>query len=216
MRGVGAKPPRGTADLPVARVQLHAAGRDLLLASAQGDATIGAFAIDSLGGGTFDLYVDATGYLETVVRGVTVINGGSTDVGTVSLAPGCQSAFASVQVLGDFNNWDESRRDMHQVSSCVWIDTLAVAEGCYFMKFRTNHDWGDDYGTCDAEDLTCQVPLSGSVCLVSGLSALGKISFPSTGLYVFRLDESSSTYEIHPVVSAVQRATWSEVKQRYR
>lgn len=206
---------RSHADLPVGTVRIYREGKNVLLAQVQSDATVGAFSADSLDGGAYDLRVSAYGYLDAIVRGVTVAPGGATDLGSVTLSPACSSGFGAIQVVGEFNNWDTNVRDMRKASSCVWVDTLHVQAGCYYMKFRTNREWGQDYGTCSAEDPTCDVPLTGSVCLVDGTLALGKLRFPVTATYEFRLDESQRTYQISTVTS-VERASWTLVKKRFR
>jgi len=126
-------------------------------------------------------------------------NPGCGQIGAWPVGCGCQSSFTTIQVVGDFNGWDENEPGMTQVGSCVWEYTMTVAAGCHYMKFRTDNAWATppDYGTCTGEDPTCQVLLTGSTCLVSAAgTALGQIDFPGTGDYLFRLDESGPTYEI--------------------
>ncbi|MFC1572692.1 FG-GAP-like repeat-containing protein [Candidatus Eisenbacteria bacterium] len=112
------------------------------------------------------------------------------------------SPFDTIQVVGDFNGWDEGAPMMTEVEQCVWEDTVSVTAGCHRLKFRTDNVWDNDYGSCFGEDPSCQVPMQGAVCLVSGIgTALGWINFPLTGNYIFRLDENSSTYQITPLAS---------------
>ncbi len=112
---------------------------------------------------------------------------------------GCAADFTTIQVVGDFNGWDEGTPGMTEEEPRVWVDTLAVDAGCHYMKFRTDNAWAypPDYGTCTGQDTTCSVGLAGQVCLVDQPeTALGQIDFPSTGNYEFRLDEADSTYTI--------------------
>lgn len=204
--------------LPVADVQTYrtGAGSDLLVAVDRSSKVDGAFAVDSLAGGSYFLVIRALGYVEEVVPGLSLADGGSTDAGTVRLTPGCTTRWSLVQVVGDFNGWNESTPGMTQVESCIWEDTLSVEAGCYYMKFRTDGAWGLDYGTCTGQDPNCGVPLSGDTCLVDGESALGKFEIPSTGNWIFRLDEAQSRYAIQPAPTAVLPLTWSRVKGVYR
>jgi len=107
--------------------------------------------------------------------------------------------FTTIQVVGDFNGWDTGVPGMIEIEPRVWVDTLSVGSGCHFMKFLTDGVYGTppDYGTCTAEDTTCQVSLVGETCLVSGAeTALGQIDFTDSGVYEFRLNENDATYEI--------------------
>jgi len=107
------------------------------------------------------------------------------------------SDYDSMHVVGDFNGW-ASGSAMTQVARKVWERTLYIPAGCSLMKFRTNGsaDSPPDYGTCTAEDPSCQAPLQGEVCLVSGSgTALGEIDFLNAE-YLFRLNEWDMTYEI--------------------
>jgi len=121
----------------------------------------------------------------------------------------------SVCLVGDFNNWDVTTPGM-TYANCVWSATLHVVAGCYYMKFRTNNDWGNDYGTCTAQDPTCTTPLTGKICLVSDNLALGKINFASTDDYIFRIDEHAGTYQIVSMTTPVHRTSWGGLKSRYR
>ncbi len=202
--------------LPVATIAVFAAGEALQLAAATSDAGDGSFSIPSLDGGTYDLAITATGYHATEVNGVVVADGGTIDIGPVLLVPGCTSAFSFIQVVGDFNGWDVGVPSMVQREPCVWVDTLDVAPGCHFMKFRTDNTWGNDYGSCTGEDPNCLTPLSGDICLEGNGPALGKLDFPGQGLYVFELNELTMTYDIHEVTTSVRSASWGSVKALYR
>ena len=120
-----------------------------------------------------------------------------------SASPGRRSA--SIQVLGDFNGWDPQAPPMRRGADGLWSDTLAVAEGCHLLKFRTDGRWDDplDYGACAAEDPTCATPTTGRVCRVAHPgTALGEIRFPETGRYAFWLDEGRWRYGITPLKGA--------------
>lgn len=205
----------GALSAPAATVYVVRAGGNVLAASAGADPATGAFAAGPLDGGTYNLYFVAPGYLEAAVLGVVVADGGTTDVGTVPMQSGCTTQWSAVQVVGDFNGWNIGTPSM-TVNGCVWEDTLLVAAGCHYMKFRTNNDWGNDYGTCTAQDPSCTVPLTGATCLVSGELALGRIQFPATDEYRFVLDELNRTYVIQPLGTPVRTTTWGRLKLRYR
>jgi hypothetical protein len=189
---------------PSATISVFSAGKTVLLAQVTSSPTSGSFFVDALDGGTYDLVIGATGFLEQRVTGVVVEDEGTTVIGDVTLPEGCVSAFTVIRVVGDFNNWDTAAPSMTQVSPCVWADTLAVGESglCTYIKFRTAEDWGpNDYGGCAPESPACPgtIPLAGTVCAGSGGSepaALGKLQFPAAGMYEFRLDERSLSYTI--------------------
>ncbi|OGF24680.1 MAG: hypothetical protein A2V63_07710 [Candidatus Eisenbacteria bacterium RBG_19FT_COMBO_70_11] len=202
--------------LPAAEVLVSASGTTLTLARAFSDPVTGAFRVEGLDGGSYDLTVSATGYLPRTVTGVGVAAGGTTNAGVIALDRGCTSAWTAIQVVGDFNGWNTAVPSMTQINACQWEQAVHVVAGCYYMKFRTNNVWGNDYGTCAVQDPGCGVPLSGSVCVVNGENALGKINFPVTEDYLFRLDEAQNTYSIQPLATPAARRTWGSLKVRYR
>jgi hypothetical protein len=204
----------GGATGPVATVWVNRPGNSYASARAFGDASTGHFEAPKLDAGTYSLFVTAPGYPSQTVDNVVVPPGGSIDVGTITLA-GCAPASTVLQVLGDFNSWDANTPGM-SFANCEWSDTIHVAAGCYYMKFRTNNDWGNDYGTCSVQDPSCLTPLSGHVCLVSGDLALGKINFPATDDYIFHLDEVNGTYQIVSMTTPVRTSSWGQLKARYR
>lgn len=115
------------------------------------------------------------------------------------------SRYASIQVVGDFNGWDTEVPGMTQVAPLVWEDTLQVAVGCHLLKFLTDGTWDTpyDFGSGDGEDPDCGVPMQGPACLAAYPgTALGRISFPATGAYRFRLDERDWSYAIEPVTTS--------------
>ncbi|MBN1826892.1 MAG: glycosyl hydrolase 53 family protein [Candidatus Eisenbacteria bacterium] len=117
-------------------------------------------------------------------------------------APWDSSPHDRVQVIGDWNGWDPDAPDMSQTEPGLWFDTLLVEAGCHLLKFRTDGAWDDplDYGSCDGEHPGCVVPPAGSLCPAAHAgTALGRIEFPSTGSYVFRLDERECSYRIAPI-----------------
>jgi hypothetical protein len=189
--------------LPTATVTVFNAGTTTQVAEDSTDAE-GRFEIRGLPTGTYDLQIRAPGYVTELVEDVSFTNGEDTDLGVITLQPGCSSEFLVIEVLGDFNNWT-SQGGMTQVEPCLWKDTLTVAVtadtgSVYKMKFRTDETWyGDggppDYGTCTSEDDV--QGLEGEVCPVMGPSgdALA-ILFPASGDYEFTLDESNLTYRI--------------------
>ncbi|MFH1278245.1 MAG: hypothetical protein ABIK65_07695 [Candidatus Eisenbacteria bacterium] len=127
--------------------------------------------------------------------------------------------FGVVRVVGEFNNWDTSGPTMTLNESCVWVDTLTIQEGCYYMKFRTGDDWGaDDYGGCIPEDPGCSAPPAGSVCQGTGGDppAIGKILFQSTGAYEFRLDETNMTYQVTELgTTRTVSESWGQIKKMF-
>ncbi|MCK4414823.1 MAG: FG-GAP repeat protein [Candidatus Eisenbacteria sp.] len=110
-----------------------------------------------------------------------------------------------IQVVGGFNAWDADAPSMTFLGSGVWVDTLSIDADCYYLKFRTNQWWDipRDYGGCTAEDPTCQVPMSGPICLAAGEgTAIGLVDFAITGDYAFTIDEFAMTYDIELVGSS--------------
>jgi hypothetical protein len=205
----------GTMAIPNVTVAIVRPGGSAVVSDAPADPTTGAFAVTELDAGTYDLIAAAPGYQATLVPNVTVSEGGTTDVGTVTLVPGCTSVWSAIQVVGDFNAWNTGVPSMSR-NGCVWEDTLLVAAGCHYMKFRTDLTWGDDYGTCTAQDPTCTVPLSGTACIVNGENALGRISFPATDEYRFAIDEATGQYAIQALGTPVRPTSWGRLKVRYR
>jgi hypothetical protein len=107
--------------------------------------------------------------------------------------------YHSVQVIGDFNEWDFTVPGMTETDYGVWEDTLVVTQGCYRLEFLTDESFYEppDYGGCTSVDPSCQVPMAGQVCLMeSDETPLGYIDFPQTGAYAFRVDVRDNTYEI--------------------
>lgn len=120
------------------------------------------------------------------------------------------SAHATVQVIGDFNGWSTAVPSMTPGPDEIWLDTLVVNAGCHLFKFRTDNAWDvpRDYGGCGAEQAGCAIGWVGSVCLVAGPgTALGRVDFPVTGPYLFRLDERNWRYEIRPLVTGAVTET---------
>jgi hypothetical protein len=187
--------------LPTATIRILPAGGSSVIASDTTDAT-GAFAIGGLATGAYDVEASAPGYLDELVTDVEFVNGQDTDVGTITLDPGCSSAYTSMDIPGDFNEWTPSS-GMTEIEACLWADTLTVTfEGDsvdMFMKFRTNQSWSDpDFGTCTSEsDVHPLVDgvVTGDVCLVSAGMALA-VRFYESGDYEFQLNEALQTFQI--------------------
>jgi hypothetical protein len=188
----------------------------------------GAFVIGDLFEGAYDLLVQADGYEPLLVEGVVVTPPADTSVGVIVLHPECPSPFSFLQVVGDFNGWDENAPPMASVGPCIWTETLTLEAGCYFMKFRTENSWENppDYGRCGGTEGPCQiqVPVDGSelegpTCLVTGIgTALGEVWFQLPGEYEFVLDEALGEFRIRflggPV--SVEPTSWGKVKAQYR
>jgi hypothetical protein len=124
-------------------------------------------------------------------------------------APRDSSAYATVQVVGDFNGWDTGVPSMTEVEACVWLDTLDIASGCYLFKFRTGGAWDLplDYGGCVPEDPACLAEPGGPVCLgVGPAPAIGEILFATSGPTIFRLDEREGRYSVLPLERAATPA----------
>jgi len=193
----GRQPP-----FPVIDVRVTRSSDGFLAATARVDADLGTFTVDDLDGGVYDVAFRGASFLDTTIAGVSVADGATANLGTVTLTEvTCQSEFTVIRVVGDFNGWNTSAPSMRQIQPCLWVDTLVVAarppDNCHFMKFRTGNDWGaNDYMNCGPEDNTCSTPLAGSVCQgTSGEPALGKIKL-NPGTYEFRLNEATRTYTI--------------------
>jgi hypothetical protein len=172
---------------PTATVKVRTAGTATVLATAETDS---AFAFKGLNSGSFDVVVTAPGYLEGRQNAVTYVKGDILDIGTITLVPGCESAFTKIQVLGDFNAWSLQFPSMTKLPNCAWVDTLTIQPGTYNFKFVTGGAFDSplDYGGSENETL----PLPGTypVKPVSGQGTALKISVLTGGDYVFRLDES--------------------------
>jgi hypothetical protein len=185
-----------SAPYPAADVKLLQSGTQTLVALTQSDTLTREFTMTSVEDGTYDLAITARGFLDTTLVGIQVTNGGNTEVGTVTLQPGCVSAFDTIQLASDFTSFDLGQAPfMTQSSSCVWTDTVTVnAGGPYNMKFVTdgNFDSPKDYGGDESQN----IPLVGThpVEFVSGTGTAINVSVAATGQYVFVLDESDLTF----------------------
>ncbi|NNE44491.1 MAG: DUF3869 domain-containing protein, partial [Gemmatimonadetes bacterium] len=170
------------------------------------DPADGTFLAEALAPGTYDVQIQAAGYQEEVVTGVQVQALQNTDIGSVTLTVGCSYFYTAIQVVGDFNGFDDTVPSMTQIGNCVWADTLTIDAGCYYMKLRTNGDWDPtpDFGRCSGVETPCDITvptdgtfLSDSTCAVTGTgTAIGQIEFLATGLYEFQLDEAASMFRI--------------------
>lgn len=164
----------------------------------------GAYRIAGLPTGSIDLAIRAAGYLDTTLVAVVVNAPNETDVGIVTLRPGCRSVATTIHILGAFNGWDETlwQTDpgMTQVGNCEWRDTLSIfpyyvpLPGGFFpeFKFTTDRDYDatPDYVLC-FERLDEYANLSGPVCLMSGGPNLFLPAVYSAGRYEIVLDEDS-------------------------
>jgi len=189
--------------LPTATVQIYQAGGTTVVRTDSTDA-LGDFAIRGLSTGSYDVRISAEGYEDETVAGVDFVNGEDSDLGTITLSPGCSSAYSFIEVLGEFNGWSPTGR-MTQVEACLWQDTLTVAvtgdSADLRMKFRTDGVWDTppDFGTCTSQSDV--LPLVGgavedTVCLVTGEGTALTVRFYETGDYEFRLDEQHRTFRI--------------------
>ena len=192
--------------VPVATVSVLTAGSDDVVTQVSSSDTDGTFEAAGLSSGTYDVLIQAAGYVEERVTGVEVAVFETTDIGTVTLSVGCTSLYSAVQVVGDFNGFSDAVPSMTEISECVWADTLNITAGCYFMKFRTNDDWDDtpDFGRCSGSEGTCQIAVPGdgsalvdTACTATGSgTAIGEVEFPATGQYEFRFHEASGEFTI--------------------
>lgn len=185
--------------LPKAFVEVLETGGTIAIAQDSTDAA-GSFAIRGLTTGTYDLRISATGYVGELVADVEYVNGEEIELGTVTLSPGCSSAYDIIELLGEFNSWTASA-PMTQIGACVWVDTVRVSvdsdpDSTYTMKFRTDGNWDSplDYGTCTTQEEIHG--LEGEVCGVSGEGTALAVKFPATGDYEFTFFEGTSTYRI--------------------
>ncbi|TPW03539.1 MAG: hypothetical protein FD129_3026, partial [bacterium] len=113
-----------------------------------------AFSFAGVPADTYEVRATAPGYRDTAV-GVRVRTGQTTDLGTITLEPGCESAFSRIQVVGNLNtdlygNFDPARSpDLVALGDCVWQGTVVgVQSGNRLFKFVTNGAFGsDDYGS---------------------------------------------------------------------
>ncbi len=173
---------------PTATVKVLTANTTAVAATAETDS---AFAFKGLDSGLYDLVATAPGYLEGRRDDVSYTRGEILDIGTITLVPGCESEFTTIQVVGDFNDWSLQAPQMVKLPDCRWIDTLTVQPGTYYFKFVTDGGYDDDYG--GDESVTLTLPGTHPVKLVSGGNAL-KVSIPNGGDYVFELNEAQLTF----------------------
>jgi hypothetical protein len=198
--------PRGAARLPEATVTVFEAGTQSAVTTTTSDAATGAFRVEGLAPGAYDVQIQAQGYQAETVTGVQVVALADTDIGTVTLVVGCSYFYTAIQALGEFNNWDVNTPSMVQIGNCVWADTLNLAVGCYYMKFRTDMNWDSppDFGRCTGSETICEIPIptdgtawADSVCEAApGADAIGQIQILAPGDYVFLFDESGPSYSI--------------------
>ena len=169
-------------------MKVRTAGTTTVVATAETDS---AFVFKGLNGGSYDVVVTAPGYLEGRQNAVAYVKGQILDIGTITLVPGCESAFTKIQVLGDFNAWSLQIPSMTKLPNCAWIDTVTMQPGTYNFKFVTGGAFDSplDYGGSESE--TLPLPGTYAVKAVSGQGTALKISVLTGGDYVFRLDESN-------------------------
>ncbi|GJM43916.1 MAG: hypothetical protein DHS20C21_07580 [Gemmatimonadota bacterium] len=202
-------PARG-GGLPEATVSVRTAGTGNEVTSVTSSPADGAFLAEGLTPGTYDVLVQAAGFVEQLIESVSVFAFETTEVGNVALEVGCTSLFSRVQLVGDFNSWDESASsDMTQVSECVWSKTVDVTIACSLIKFRTNGAWGNDFGRCADVEVSCPaseftVPGDGTLLVASSCNAadplaVGSIAFPGPGSYEFILNEGSGEFTVRNV-----------------
>jgi len=192
--------------MPVATITVYEGGTQSEVVQTSSSPDDGSFLVENLTPGTYDLTASAGGFESATVEDIAVVAFQVTDVGTLTLVPGCSYGYTDMQVVGDFNGFDQNAPSMSQIGNCAWADTLTIAAGCYYMKFRTNGDWDatPDFGRCTGSEGPCQitVPLGGtaledSVCAVTGSgTAIGQVEFLANGDYEFVLDESGPAFRI--------------------
>jgi len=207
---------------PPAFIVAIESGTEIPAGLTETDPADGSFVLEKLPTGLYDLWFASNGYEDLIFEGVAVNAPGDTDLGTITLIPVATATM--MQVLGDFNQWDIQAPFMSHPSSYVWVDTLSMEAGCSFIKFRTNDQWGDDYGRCSGSEGPCQspVPTDGplvlDVCLGSGTgNALGEVEFPESAEYVFIVDEQSSTCTIRLAnLVKLESVSWGHLKALYR
>jgi hypothetical protein len=149
----------------------------------------GAFLFTGLVTGTYDITVSAPGYEAAGVEDIDYVNGETTDVGTVTLQPGCTSDFNTIQLVGDFNGFNLGLAPfMIQAPGCVWTDTLDLAAGTYNLKLVTNgaFDTPMDYG---GDETAVTVPATIPTERVSGIGTAITITVLFEGEFEFILDE---------------------------
>jgi hypothetical protein len=196
--------------IPVANVSVLDGGSSNVVTQVSSSDTDGTWTAAGLSPGTYDVLIQSPGYVEQLVPDVTVALFETTDIGTVTMEVGCTSVYTALQIVGDFNGFDDEVPSMTEISDCVWADTLTISAGCYYMKFRTNNDWDTptpDFGRCSGSEGTCQIAVPGdgsalvdTACVATGGgTAIGQVQFPVTGMYEFRFREASGEFTIQSV-----------------
>lgn len=183
--------------LPEATVSVLTAGTAAVV---QSQSTTGAFSFVGLETGTYDIRVTAPAYFESLLEDVSYVNGSNTDIGTITMDPGCESQFTTIQIAGDFNQFNLSQAPfMTQGPGCVWSDTLTLASGLFNMKFVTDgaFDSPRDYGGNESQ--TLNAPGTFPTQLVSGTGTAIKFAIAAPGDYRFILDESRLQFSILPL-----------------
>ncbi len=208
---------------PLAFIVVLQSGTEYLAGLSETNPADDSFVVEALPSGIYDLWFAGSGYEDLILEGVVVNAPEETNLGTITLNP-TNTTTAMMQVLGDFNQWDIQAPLMSHPSSYVWVDTLFMNAGCSFIKFRTNGEWGDDYGRCSGSEGPCQSPIPTDgflvldVCLGSGTgNALGEVEFPESADYVFVVNEETATCIIHSAnVVHLEGVSWGHIKALYR
>jgi len=185
--------------MPETLVQVFRAGTNIQVDSLS---VLEAFSFGGLPVGSYDVQATASGYIDEV-RTVIVIENQTTDLGTITLDPGCQSVFTRIQVVGNLNtdlygNFEPARSpDLVNLGNCVWQGTVnSVQAGNRLFKFVTGGAFGaDDYGS----DEICRAELTGPVAFVDGPGTAICITFAESGNYRFTLDEKTLSYAIERI-----------------
>ncbi len=160
----------------------------------QVEETTGLFLFAGLATGTYDLALSAPGYLDTTLVDIAFVNGQNTDVGTVTLRPGCTTTVNTIQIVGQFDPDcvfnPACSSFMTNTEGCVWMDTLTVTAGSYLFKFVTNgaFDNPEDYGGTESQVLSA--PGTFDTRLASGEGTALNVDIPADGDWEFVLDES--------------------------
>ncbi|MFH1279453.1 MAG: hypothetical protein ABIK65_13860 [Candidatus Eisenbacteria bacterium] len=172
------------------------------LARTVADGSDGSFLLDGVPPGLREIGFEARRYRDTTLVDVVIAAAETTDVGTVTLDPGCVSVATTIHLLGEFNGWNEglfnSDPGMIQSESCLWRDTVDLFPSILpdpEFKFVTDKAYASppDYGLCDG---AAYGSLTGPICLIGPGPPLNLVltDAGTPGRYAFKLDEDSLIY----------------------
>lgn len=190
---------------PTTTVKVFVAGTNRV--DGQTTVAAGAWSVDQLDPGAYDVEVSAPGYVTQKLLGIAVLEDQVTAVAPVTLVAivDCTPS-ETVEIVG---NWDGNPGEglaphMTNLEGCVWGDTLAIAASALpsqklVWTFRLNETNGADTQKGECTNGVLVLESGGSVsapfCRFLFTNSI-EVQVPGDGNYAFTFDEQEETYTI--------------------